>query len=86
MLTNEEVLQRVTTERQLLTRIKCCKTAYLDHVLRAKNTAFCNLFSKEIAGRRGGRQVLLAKKHLTMGTGIHEAGEGGPGILGGPGN
>lgn len=77
MLTNEEVLRRASTERQLLTTIKCRKISYLGHVLRGEEYRLLQLILKgKIEGRRGvGRRQMSWLRNIRQWTGIPEAGE-----------
>lgn len=77
MLTNEEVLRRARTERQLLTTIKCRKISYLGHVLRGEKYHLLQLILKgKIEGKRGvGRRQMSWLRNIRQWTGVSGAGE-----------
>lgn len=63
-VTNTDALERVGTQRELLTIVKCRKIEYLGHVLREEMYRLLQLKGR-IEGRQGDwkEEALMAEKH-----------------------
>lgn len=71
--TNEEVLRRLGTERELFKLVKVRKTAYLGHILRNSKYRYAQLIVKgKIEGKRGlGRKMLSWLRNIRQWTGLN---------------
>lgn len=76
-MTNDEVLRRARTDRELIKVVKRRKVAYLGHLIRGEKYSLLRIIMEgKIDGRRGvGRKQMSWLRNIRDWTGVREAGE-----------